>query len=536
MRTTLFLTLIVISTFSGTAQNRPKLMVGIVVDQMRQDYIYRYWDKFEDDGFKRLISDGYYCRNTHFNYIPTYTAPGHAAIFTGTTPMVNGIISNYWYDRETNGNFYCVSDDKVTSIGTDNASGKMSPHRLLTTTLGDAVRQSNQFKGKSIGISIKDRSAILPAGHSANAAYWMDYKTGNMISSSYYMSELPTWVKTFNSKKIPDELAKTKWDLSLAPELYTESTADNTAYEKALIDGRNPVFPYDVKTIIENREYYGFASTPLGNTYLRKFAESIIINEDLGQDDYLDFLSISFSSPDMIGHSYGPQSMEIEDTYIKLDQEIAILLHALDQRVGAGNYVLFLTADHAAAPVPKYMSDNKIPAQSFDDDKFEDSLKASLLASFPETSLLLNYSNQQVFINHDEIEQKNIDIKKVYAHVKHFALNYAGVSNVLDIKELQHPLPADHFSKLAANGWNPQRSGDIVIQYLPGWMEYEGKGTTHGSSYSYDTHVPLIFYGWGVTKGESIEEIDITQIAATMSILCKIGFPDASSHRPVQFK
>ena len=191
MRSLLILVVLQLSFFAGVSQGQPKLIVGIVVDQMRQDYLYRYWDKFEDDGFKRLINNGYYCRNVHFNYIPTYTAPGHASIFTGTTPMVNGIISNYWYDRDVDGNLYCVGDDNVNSVGTDNANGKMSPHRLLTTTLGDAVRQSNQFKGKSIGVSIKDRAAILPAGHSANAAYWMDYQSGNMITSTYYMTDLP---------------------------------------------------------------------------------------------------------------------------------------------------------------------------------------------------------------------------------------------------------------------------------------------------------------------------------------------------------
>jgi predicted AlkP superfamily pyrophosphatase or phosphodiesterase len=536
MRSLLILVVLQLSFFAGVSQGQPKLIVGIVVDQMRQDYLYRYWDKFEDDGFKRLINNGYYCRNVHFNYIPTYTAPGHASIFTGTTPMVNGIISNYWYDRDVDGNLYCVGDDNVNSVGTDNANGKMSPHRLLTTTLGDAVRQSNQFKGKSIGVSIKDRAAILPAGHSANAAYWMDYQSGNMITSTYYMTDLPKWVKSFNAKKIPDELVKMNWELSLAPELYIESTADNSPYEKALIEGRDPIFPYDVKQSIAQRGYYAFASTPYGNTYVRKFAEDVIINEDLGQDDHLDFLSISFSSPDMIGHSYGPQSMEIEDTYLKLDKEIALLLKALDQRVGVGNYSLFLTADHAAAPIPKYMSDNKIPVDYIDDEKFETELKAELELLFPSALLISNYSNQQVFVNHEELDKKGLESKKVHAVIKNFALNYPGVSNALDIKDLQHPLPPDQFSKLAAQGWNPQRSGDIIIQYLPGWMEYEGKGTTHGSSYAYDTHVPLIFFGWGVTKGETIEEIQITQIAPTMSILCRIGFPDASSHAPIIFK
>ncbi|MCO4805298.1 MAG: alkaline phosphatase family protein [Flavobacteriales bacterium] len=530
-----FLFALILFPLLVSAQDSPKLVVGIVVDQMRTDYIYRYWDKFEDDGFKRLINEGYFCRNTHFNYIPTYTGPGHASIYTGTTPSVHGIIANNWYERATGESRYCVQDKEVMSLGTANENGMMSPKSLLTPTLGDAIRVSNLYKGKSIGISIKDRGAILPAGHSANAAYWLDYESGKMISSTYYFDNLPKWVSSFNSKNHAQELTKLNWTLSLAPELYTESTADLTDYEKSIDPNTDPVFPYDLKPVIEAKEYYGFATTPHGNTLLRMFAEQCITEEDLGQDEHLDMIAISFSSPDMIGHMYGPQSMEVEDTYIKLDQEIAQLLEALDLRVGKGNYLLFLTADHAAAHVPSYTASHGMPANYFDKEGFNETLIEALNKNFPETELFANYSNQQIFLDRAAMMEHKIDFKKVSEVVRNAVLDFPGVANLQDVKQLQHPLPQSHFSSLAINGWNPQRSGDIVIQLLPGWMQYGPKGTTHGTSYSYDTHVPLIFFGSGVDHGESIAPVNITQIAPTVSLLSRIAFPDASSHEPIDF-
>ena len=406
------------------AQNQPKLIVGIVVDQMRTDYIYRYWDKFEDDGFKRLLSEGYFCKNAHYNYIPTYTGPGHASIYTGTGPMEHGIIANSWYDKVNKDTVYCVGDANVNSVGTSNESGKMSPHRMLAPSLGDAVRMSNLFKGKSIGISIKDRGAILPAGHSANAAYWMDYETGNMITSDYYVNELPNWVDKFNSGKPADRLSENGWELSLASELYTESTADNTIYEKPLILGEDPVFPYDVSRAISENSYYSFACTPHGNTYLRLFAEQVLLHEEMGQDESMDLLTISFSSPDMIGHMFGPQSVEIEDTYLKLDMEIAQLLEALDLRVGSGNYLLFLTADHAAAPVPQYAKDNGFKVDYFNLTEYNKGLEEHLVSKFGTEGIVTNHSNQQIFLDWDIIEKNNLDPERISHEIRKFSLRF----------------------------------------------------------------------------------------------------------------
>ncbi|MDP4687709.1 MAG: alkaline phosphatase family protein [Salibacteraceae bacterium] len=519
----------------ANAQAKPKLVVGIIVDQMRTDYIYRYWDHYSENGFKRLAREGYFCKNAHFGYIPTYTGPGHASVYTGTSPMVHGIIANDWYDKNLKQEVYCASDESQTAVGIDKneAAGQMSPSRMMAPSLGDAIRISNIFKGKSIGVSLKDRGAILPAGHSANAAYWLDYKTGKMISSSYYMQDLPKWVTQFNKEKNADALCKEPWTPMLALEYYTQSTEDNTPYEAALDGSGNPTFPYDMAAAVKSKGYYAFAKSPYGNTFLRKFAEQALINEDLGDDEFTDLLAISFSSTDIIGHSYGPQSIEIEDTYLRLDLEIEQLLEALDQRVGAGNYVLFLTADHAGAQVPQYLKDHQIPADYFETKAFVEGLKNAFSTAFGVENLMESYSNQQVFYNHDLMREKNISRQSMDETLIRFAMRFKGVSNVLTTEQLQHPLPQDNFSKLAQNGWNPLRSGDAAIQYLPGWMSYSHQGTTHGSSYAYDTHVPLFFFGFGVNQGVELNEVDITQIAPTISIISSIAFPDASNHQPI---
>jgi predicted AlkP superfamily pyrophosphatase or phosphodiesterase len=537
MRKTIFIlsTLLLFATLSSTAQNKPKLVVGIIVDQMRTDYIYRYWDQYSDNGFKRLVNEGFFCKNAHFGYIPTYTGPGHASIYTGASPMVHGIIANDWFDKQLNREVYCSSDETQTAIGIDTESkaGKMAPTRMMAPSLGDAIRISNVFKGKSIGISLKDRGAILPAGHSANAAYWFDYKSGKMISSSYYMTELPKWIKQFNQEKNADRLSKTEWNPLLAIDQYGASTEDKSKYEAALDGSDDPTFPYDVAKAIEKKGYYAFAKTPYGNTFLRKFAEQAIINEDLGYDEYTDLLALSFSSTDILGHAYGPQSVEIQDMYLRLDLEIAQLLESLDQRIGKGQYVLFLTADHAGAQVPQFLKDHKIPADYFETKAFVKGLKDRAKEVFSADSLILSYSNQQVFYNHQKMKEMDIPITVMDELVKNYALAFKGVANVLTTEQMQHPLPQDNFSKLAQNGWNPLRSGDAVIQYMPGWMSYGHKGTTHGSSYAYDTHVPLFFFGFGVNQGVEVNEVDITQIAPTISIISSIAFPDASNHQPI---
>lgn len=521
-------------TLNGLSQEQPKLVVGIVVDQMRMDYIYRYWDKFGEEGFKTLVNEGYLCKNTHFDYIPTKTGPGHASVYTGTAPMNHGIIANDWYDRKTNSEVYCASDPSVNPVGCDTDAGRMSPHRMLAPSLGDAIRISNNFKGKSIGISIKDRGAILPAGHSANAAYWMDYQSGNFVSSSYYMQALPNWVQDFNKAKHADNMAKTPWTTLYPIETYTESTADDTPYERVYNENGKPVFPYDIAGLIKKKGYYAFASSPYGNTILRMLAEETLKNEQLGKDEHLDLLAVSFSSPDIIGHAFGPQAIEVEDTYLRLDQDIAALIKTLNAEVGKDNYLLFLTADHAAAQVPAYMRDNRIPMSYFNTDGFVEGLNNTLNSKLGAGEWVLSFSNEQIFINHSLRKERGVSLDAVLEIIYDFALDFEGVAQVYDRSMLGAPVPQNDFAMRAKNGWNQQRSGDVMIQFLPGWLDYGHQGTTHGSSYNYDTHVPLLFYGFSVPHGSLAEPVAITQIAGTVSILSSIAFPHLANHLVIE--
>ncbi len=274
--------------------------MGIVVDQRRYDYLTRYWNKLGEGGFKKLVNEGFNCTNTHYNYIPTYTAPGHASIYTGTTPSVHGIISNDWFDRKKKANIYVTTDQMVKATGTNDYAGKMSPVNLLTTTFCDELKLASNLRSKVIGVALKDRSSILPAGRSADAAYWFESATGNFISSSWYMDSLPQWVRNFNNKKHAEKYKAQHWTTLLPIEKYVESTPDDTEYEDLFPGEERPVFPhrFDNNATIN---YEFIRRTPFGSTLTKDFALAAMAEENLGKDEFTDVLAISFSSPDYEG-------------------------------------------------------------------------------------------------------------------------------------------------------------------------------------------------------------------------------------------
>ncbi|WP_042249682.1 alkaline phosphatase family protein, partial [Jejuia pallidilutea] len=364
MKYLIALLLTVVFTLPISAQeDNPKLVVGIVVDQMRYDYLTRFDKKFGENGFKRMMREGFNCKNNHFNYVPTYTGPGHASIYTGTTPKYHGIIGNNWYDKDIKKMVYCAGDTTVNSVGTAAASGLMSPHRMLTTTFADENRLFTQMRGKTIGVSIKDRGAILPAGHSANAAYWFQGgQEGNWISSTFYMDALPKWVNNFNNSKKAESYIK-DWNTFYDIETYTESGADLNNFEGKFKGKETATFPYNLKALSKkNGGFNILKTTPYGNSLTADFALAAIDGEGLGQDNITDVLTVSFSSTDYVGHKFGVNSKEIEDTYIRLDKDLERFFAALDEKVGKGEYVVFLTADHGAIDVPAYLQSAKIPA------------------------------------------------------------------------------------------------------------------------------------------------------------------------------
>ncbi|HEA30167.1 MAG TPA: alkaline phosphatase family protein [Leeuwenhoekiella sp.] len=506
---------------------RPKLVVGIVVDQMRYDYLTRFADKFNNNGFKRLINDGFSCNNNHFNYVPTYTAPGHASIYTGTTPKNHGIISNSWYNKFEKKSVYCVSDESVRPVGTTSSAGQMSPHRLKTTTITDQNRIFTQMRGKTIGVSIKDRASILPAGHAANAAYWFQgLEEGNFITSSYYIDALPKWVNDFNASAKAKSYLRT-WKTLLDIETYTESGADLNDFEGGFKGKENAVFPYDLGGLNpQNGGYDILKSTPYGNSLLVDFTLAAIDGEHLGTDSDTDFLTVSFSSTDYVGHNFGVNSKEVEDTYIRLDRDLGRLLNALDEKVGAGEYTVFLTADHGAVNVPSYLESIKIPAGYFDSASFESDVRAFVSAEYGRDDLIEDISNYQVFFSYKVLEDNDIVAEELQKKIAHFALQYESVNKVYTRAQLEQEGYYNSIGELVQNGFDQKRSGDVFIILDPGVISYSKTGSTHGTAYSYDTHVPLLFYGKGIKKGKTYARTVIPDIATTISALLGIDFPN----------
>ncbi len=507
-------------------QPTPRLVVGIVVDQMRYDYISKYWDKFGYDGFKRLIREGYFLKNVHYNYMPTYTGPGHASIYTGCTPSVHGIIANNWYDKENDRTIYCVEDKTVKALGGSEKSGQMSPRQMLCTTLGDQLKLSDNFRSKVIGIALKDRGAILPAGHSADAAYWFDGTTGNWISSSFYMKELPAWLNEFNNLGKAKQYLENDWTTLLPIEEYTESTADDSPYEKPFAGMSKPVFPYKLKELMaENDRLNLIRSTPYGNTLTRDMAIETIRSENLGKGKSTDFICISFSSTDYVGHQFGPNAVEVEDTYLRLDKDLGELLTFLDNWVGEKNALLFLTADHGASENAELLKEHRIPEGRFNEAALLKKCRSYLAAKYGD-SLALSVSNQQVFLNHKSIHALKLNTETTESDLADFLLREEGVANVYTSTTVSNWGATSDLKSKIQNGFNQKRSGDLLINYFPYWTDNNTPtGTTHGSPYDYDTHVPLIFYGNGIKQGSSEEQTDITDIAATLAYLLNIQEP-----------
>ena len=509
------------------AQQRPKLVVGIVVDQMKMEYLYRFADDFSFKGFKRLMANGYTFQNTHYNYVPTYTAPGHASIYTGATPSVHGIVGNDWFNRSTGKSMYCTDDATVKTIGDGTPEeGAMSPKNLLSTTITDELRLATNFKGKVIGMSLKDRGAILPAGHFANWAFWYS-KTGAFISSTFYGDKLPDWVTEFNNEKRYMPYINKGWDLLKPKETYNESLADDNPYEGKLYGSKAPVFPYNLKEMYDKNDAGVLRSTPFGNDLLAEFAKKAIEKEQLGKDDITDFLTVSFSSTDYVGHIIGPRSIELQDTYLRLDQTIADFLDYLDKNVGKGNYLLFLTADHAGAENVTYLKDNKYNVTNIPYGALSKELKNYSTATFGE-DIILDYSNNNLFFNKEIIKRKGLDLVKVKQSFTAFLMAREEVKRVYTEEEIEASSGADYYLNFIAKGYDPSQNGDLVILNKPGYIEYGTTGTSHGTPYSYDTHVPLLFYGWNIKKGESHNKKYITQIAPTLAQKLKITFPNGT--------
>tara|TARA_B110000238_G_scaffold85521_2_gene93989 strand:- start:6932 stop:8572 length:1641 start_codon:yes stop_codon:yes gene_type:complete len=515
---------------------KPKLVVGIVIDQMRYDYLTRYAERYGEDGFNRILKNGFSLENAHYNFMPTYTAPGHASIFTGTTPSSHGIISNNWYDKSLKKSIYCVSDTNYKTIGNTGNVGEKSPKRMLTTTISDQLHLAQNMQGKTIGVSIKDRAAILSAGHSANAAYWYDAGAKNQwITSSYYLEKLPNWVKKFNEQNKANSYLNDTWNTLYDIKTYAQSRADDNLFEKNLNGQEKPVFPKDLKKLRnDNGDFDLIKTVPAGNTLTVDFAKAAIKGEKLGKTAFTDFLTVSFSATDYIGHRYGVAAVETEDTYLRLDKDLATFFNFLDAEVGKGNYTLFLTADHAAVHVPSYLQSLKIPAHYLDIQGFKNYISVITQKYFNSKALIENISNYQIFLDKEKIESLGLDKNTVAQKLADEVVNFDNIYKAFSARTLQTTNFTDGIMNSLQNGYNQKFSGDVLMIPYPATLINGAKGTSHGSGYSYDTHVPLIFYGYGIKKGKSLKKYDITDIAPTIANLLKIEAPNGTSGKIIE--
>lgn len=510
-------------------EDRPKLVVGIVVDQMRYEYIPRFWSKYGDDGFKRLVNQGYSFTNNHFNYFPTYTGPGHAAIYTGATPSVNGIVGNSWYQRSDKAGMYVVSDTTVQTVGGDGDA--RSPVNLLSTTVTDELKKANK-ESKVIGISIKDRGAVLPAGHLGDGAFWYDDDTGHFVTSTWYADALPDWITAFNEKNLAQEYAGRSWEPLMDISEYTESNIDDSAYEGTFGEEEAPVFPHGMDGSLSRIQ-----SSPYGNTLVAALGKAAVEGEQLGRDSITDFLAVSFSSTDYVGHKFGPNSIELEDTYLRLDRDIADLLSYLDKEVGKGNYMVFVTSDHGVVDVPAALDDQGLPGGNFDSDTALDSLQNYLTTEFGKGEWIESYGNQQVYLNRDVVQEQEISLEIIQHEAARFLRRFKGVASTNTAYNLETEGYSEGLQAMYRRGHYSSRSGDVYIQLAPGWLDSSSEvGTSHGSPYNYDTHVPLVFYGWNIPQGSSSRKTVIPQIAPTVSNMLQIELPSGSHDEVLRFE
>ncbi|QBQ42826.1 alkaline phosphatase PafA [Sphingobacterium psychroaquaticum] len=525
--------------FQASAQQpaRPKLVVGLMVDQMRWDYLYRFADRYGNDGFKRLLNDGFSCENTIINYIPTYTAIGHSSVYTGSVPSIHGVAANDWIIQSTGEAMYCTQDDNVQGVGTTEKEGKQSPRNLLTSTITDQLKLATNFQSKVIGISIKDRGGILPAGHFADAAYWFESKSGDWISSTFYMKDLPNWVKGFNKQKLAEKYLKQDWNTLYPIETYTNSIADNNPYEGKWPGEASPTFPRKTSELMKDAGYELIKTTPQGNTLTLDFAKSAIQNEKLGHNptNSTDFLCVSLSATDYVGHRYSLSAVEIEDTYLRLDRDIANFITYLDETVGKGNYTFFLTADHAASYNPMYYTDQKGNGGYLFTRQIQRDLNNDLAKKFGSDKIVRSLMNYQVHLNYQLIDSLQLDLDKVKQSIITKLNKEEGIAYVVDMEGNQNMfIPAPIREKII-NGYNRKNSGAIQIIPEPQWYSGtpRGTGTTHGVWSAYDSHIPLIFMGWGVKKGVSNKEVHIVDIAPTIASLLHVMEPNGSIGKPI---
>lgn len=511
---------------------RPKLVVGIVVDQMRWDYIYRYMDRYEAGGFKRMLGEGFSCENTFITHLPSFTAVGHSTIYTGSVPAIHGITGNDWTDQVSGRHWYCTEDTTVQAVGTTTDAGKMSPRNLLASTITDEIKLATNFRSKVVGVSLKDRASILPAGHTPDGAFWLDDSNASFVTSTYYMNDLPEWVKQFNNTKEPAKLMSKPWETLYPIKSYVQSSPDDAKWEGFYKGETTTTFPHNMP-VIYAQDPGSLRSTPSGNTLTLDFAKAAVAGYSMGGDSITDFLTVNCASTDYVGHQFGPNSIEVEDTYLRLDKDLASFFRFLDQRVGKGNYLVFLSADHGAANSVGFMQEHNIPAGLVPAANLMKGVNSALAARFGVEGLAVSGQNYHLSFDMKKIAAQKLDYEAVKKEAVVYLQQQPGIQFAVDVENIGNSAVPEPIRSMIMNGYNAKRTGPVMIIQEPGWYQGAEKGTTHGSWNAFDTHLPLLFMGWHVKHGATNETVSMADIAPTIAAMLHIQMPNGTVGKPV---
>lgn len=520
---------------AATTFTPPKLVVAILVDQLRYEYLEKFHHQFSKGGFRRLTDEGAFMTFARYDYSPTITGPGHASFFSGSTPSMHGIISNEWYDRRTQQMMYCVIDPDVKPVGTDTPAGQMSPRNFTGSTFSDMMRL--HYQSKVIGLSMKDRGAILPSGKKPAGAYWFESNTGNFITSSHYVTELPEWVRKFNERKRAAEFIGQKWTRLLDAKEYP--WADEAEGENPLEGEKTTTFDHTV-AISPHEGFETIMPTPYGNQILLELAKAAIDAEQLGQGLHPDVLTVSFSSVDYAGHRFGPYSQEVQDVVLRLDRQLEELFQHLDQKLGKGNVAIMLTADHGVCPTPEFARSQGLDGDRADSRALMLDLVAKLNERFgPGKYLMLApkkltpvFQDGNLYFNSEALREKQISHADMVSFIREWALGTGKFHSVYGREQLLDGRAPGIIGQRVMNGFNAERSGDVVLVYKPYIISVTGKGTTHGSPFSYDTHIPVLFQGAPFNPGRYADEFYITDIVPTLCAALHIDQPAMSMGKP----
>lgn len=534
----LAISLYAVSQSAYIPPEKPRLVIGIFVEQLRYDQLERIWNILPENGVKRMVNEGTYYRNTSIDYLSTQAAPAFATISSGASPSAHGITSDSWFHPFNDEMVFCVQDATVGPVGGSFETGLFSPANLLSSTFADELQLSSCGSARVYGIGVREMSAILTAGHAADGAFWYDDRTGTWMSSTYYMESLPPWLMDLNAMMLPNQYLNQVWKPLHDPVTYPGCQPDSSRFERGF-NGQT-WFPYDLKALSTKgrlinvqRDYSKLRETPFSDEFVTELALRLIDHEELGKDEETDYLAITYSATDYIGHRFGPSSVESSDALIRLDRNIARLIEKVDKSLGKKNVLIYLVSAHGISEIPAILEESRVPSGYFQLNQSLQLLRSYLNAIYGQGDWVRGIFDSQVFLNRNLIEGAKIDIEEMQKRVARFMVQFSGVAAAVPTSVFEMSDFAGGLLRKMSNNYSQQRSGDVMIALNPGWVEKGDNVTGHNSPWEYDSHVPLIWYGWTASRASVTRRVSTRDIATTLSVLCGVPLPNASSGDPL---